>query len=206
MPAKVRTRGQEKTSVGPRTPRSGVQAVQSLLQKTRSAVILQPAKPAHEALTPRDVLQMQRLCGNRAVGQMLAMSGQGTVAQRPGLPIQAKLTVGPVGDAYEHEADRVAEQVVRQLNAPVDQQPVAGPSAQRRGQESAEAVQMQPLTGAIQRQEAEEEDLQMQPPDRVAAAEGRGRARDLEATVADLLVELGERGARGDGCGTRCET
>jgi hypothetical protein len=30
------------------------------------------------------------------------------------------------------------------------------------------------------------------PPDVVAAAQERGRARDLEATVAELLVELGE--------------
>jgi hypothetical protein len=30
------------------------------------------------------------------------------------------------------------------------------------------------------------------PPDVVAAAQERGRARDLEATVAELLAELGE--------------
>jgi hypothetical protein len=30
------------------------------------------------------------------------------------------------------------------------------------------------------------------PPDVVAAAQARGRARDLEATVTELLVELGE--------------
>jgi hypothetical protein len=30
------------------------------------------------------------------------------------------------------------------------------------------------------------------PPDGVAAAQERGRARDLEATVAELLVELGK--------------
>ncbi len=30
------------------------------------------------------------------------------------------------------------------------------------------------------------------PPNVVAAAQARGRARDLEATVAELLVELGE--------------
>jgi hypothetical protein len=30
------------------------------------------------------------------------------------------------------------------------------------------------------------------PPDVVAAAQARGQARDLDATVAELLVELGE--------------
>ena len=32
------------------------------------------------------------------------------------LPIQAKLTVGEVGDPYEQEADRVAQQVVQRLH------------------------------------------------------------------------------------------
>ncbi|NJN22698.1 MAG: hypothetical protein HC812_17895, partial [Leptolyngbya sp. RL_3_1] len=33
-------------------------------------------------------------------------------------PIQAKLTVGAVGDQYEQEADAVAAQVVQQINGP----------------------------------------------------------------------------------------
>ncbi len=36
--------------------------------------------------------------------------------------IQAKLTIGAPGDKYEQEADRVAAQVVNQINAPVAQQ------------------------------------------------------------------------------------
>ena len=34
-------------------------------------------------------------------------------------PIQAKLTIGVPGDKYEQEADRVAHQVVSQINAPI---------------------------------------------------------------------------------------
>ncbi len=49
------------------------------------------------AIKPNDILTLQRTAGNRAVTQLL----------------QAKLSVGPVGDKYEQEADRVAETVLR---------------------------------------------------------------------------------------------
>jgi hypothetical protein len=39
---------------------------------------------------------------------------------RPSPPPQAKLLVAPAGDQYEQEADRVANEVVQQLNAPVN--------------------------------------------------------------------------------------
>lgn len=56
--------------------------------------------------------------------------------------IQPKLTIGPVGDKYEQEADRIAAQVVNQINTPQ--------SSQR--------------SEAIQRQENDEDDkLQMKP-------------------------------------------
>ena len=51
---------------------------------------------------PADILNLQRACGNRAVSRL----------------IQAKLTVGPVGDQYEQEADRVAEQVLTRCPEP----------------------------------------------------------------------------------------
>ncbi len=53
-------------------------------------------------LTPQGVLQLQRTVGNRAAGRF----------------IQAKLKVGQPGDKYEQEADRVAAQVVNQINSP----------------------------------------------------------------------------------------
>ena len=59
---------------------------------------------------PGDVRTLQCTYGNRAVTQLLARSPLH-------LPIQAKLTVSPAGDKYEHEADQVARQVVSQLNA-----------------------------------------------------------------------------------------
>ena len=49
------------------------------------------------AITPNDILTLQRTAGNRAVTQLL----------------QAKLSVGSVGDKYEQEADQVADDVLR---------------------------------------------------------------------------------------------
>ena len=54
------------------------------------------------AATAGDVAQLQARYGNRAVQHLLS---------RPA--IQAKLQVGPADDAYEQEADRVADQVMR---------------------------------------------------------------------------------------------
>jgi pimeloyl-ACP methyl ester carboxylesterase len=77
------------------------------------------------------------------------------------LPIQAKLTVGQVGDQYEQEADRVAAQVVDQINAPASATG-EGQAVQRMGEEE-EDLQMQRSPLAIQRVEQAEEDLQMMP-------------------------------------------
>jgi hypothetical protein len=92
---------------------------------------------------PADILALQRVAGNRAVSRL----------------IQTKLAVGPPGDRYEQEADRVAEQVVGQQSAISSQQ-----SAVQR--QEAEAVQAKPLTATltplVQRQEDEEE-VQMKP-------------------------------------------
>jgi hypothetical protein len=112
---------------------------------------------------PRGILALQRIVGNRALQRF----------------IQPKLMVGPVGDQYEQEADRVAEQV---LSGDSHQ---ASP-AQREGMEE-EDVQASPLAASItplQRQEdeeelqmkslqrdEEEEELQMQPIQRQAEEE-----------------------------------
>jgi hypothetical protein len=74
--------------------------------------------------------------------------------------IQAKLNVGPVGDRYEQEADRVADQVMR-TSAPGNVPPV------QRYPEEEEEVQMKPLastiTPVVQRYPEEEEEVQMKP-------------------------------------------
>ncbi|MGP1375932.1 MAG: eCIS core domain-containing protein, partial [Almyronema sp.] len=55
------------------------------------------------------------------------------------LPIQAKLTVGAVGDPYEQEADRVASQVVKAINSPADT------SLQPQAERAIAEVQRQPI-------------------------------------------------------------
>ena len=100
-------------------------------------------------LTPSDVLHLQRTVGNRAVSQMLAAGRQG-----PG-PLQAKLTVGPVGDRYEQEADRVAEQVLAAPRADIHLPTTVGEGgagsaphhAQR--QEEEEEIQTKPFAASI---------------------------------------------------------
>lgn len=65
--------------------------------------------------------------------------------------IQAKLTVGPVDDVYEREADHVAQQVVSNLDAPPVQR-------QSEPEDEDELVQAKPAISALQRQTEPEED------------------------------------------------
>lgn len=183
MPSKEQARGRDKTTVNRRTSRSHVQDFEPPAQQTHPAVILQRARLAPVSLTPGDALHMQRPCGNRAVIQMLAMGKQGAVPRRSGMPIQAKLTVGPVADVYERAADQAADQVVRRINAPASLQPATGQLAQRQEEEDAEAVQTMPL---LQRQAEEDEELQMQPADGVQ----RQEEEELQATPAPGIQRL----------------
>lgn len=89
--------------------------------------------------------------------------------------IQAKLTVGAVGDKYEQEADAVAARVVEQINSPQTQR-----------QEGKEAIRRKPLLmGNVQREEMpEEEEIQralvMQ---RAVGKEGGAVSEDIEAQI-----------------------
>ena len=80
-----------------------------------------------------------------------------------GIPIQAKLTIGEVGDKYEQEADRVASQVVKQINAPAPQPEGQSQPVQREA--VLEELQMKPI-------------LQLR-----ASAGGMTAAPDLESSI-----------------------
>ena len=67
---------------------------------------------ASAASRPHDTLQLQTLIGNRAVQRLIA---QGQTTLPSGKIVQAKLTVTSADNAYEREADAVAEQVVSQI-------------------------------------------------------------------------------------------
>ena len=107
---------------------------------------LQRAVANPRVARPSDILALQRTAGNQAVTRL----------------IQTKLAVGPAGDRYEQEADRVAEQVMT-MPAPRN-----APSSVQRAAEEEEEVQTKPLAASItplvQRQAApEEEEVQTKP-------------------------------------------
>ena len=58
------------------------------------------------------LLQLQRCYGNRCVQQVISAAREATDPSAVPAP-QAKLVIGPPGDGYEGEADRVAGQVTR---------------------------------------------------------------------------------------------
>jgi hypothetical protein len=129
-----------------------------------NALALQRAIADPGQARPADILALQRAAGNRAVTRLIQSSGK--------LRVQAKLTVGPAGDKYEQEADRVADQVVSgqpshreaSLSAVSGQQ-----SAVSRQAEEEEEVQTKPLAASItplvqrQAEEEDEEEVQAKP-------------------------------------------
>ena len=90
-------------------------SVQAPAEAALSQAVIQRAMTAPDTLTPADVLALQPVVGNATVQRIMA-------SRTPGAPsapvVQAKLMVGPVGDRYEQEADRVARQVVSRLHLP----------------------------------------------------------------------------------------
>ncbi len=78
--------------------------------------------------------------------------------------IQAKLTIGEVGDQYEQEADAVAADVVKKINAPPSPSDVGGNN--------------------LQRQEIPEEELQMKPTlQRDGGVGGGAASEELEQNI-----------------------
>ncbi|MBD2233311.1 DUF4157 domain-containing protein [Phormidium tenue] len=138
---------------------------QALAQKVEAKPVRAiNSKPKEDGLEP-----LQGLVSNRAVNQML--TGEGADAQpysslrsqkssfrglsseitggsQPqGLVIQPKLVIGQPNDKYEQEADRVAEQVVQQLNAPKTVESNAAQIIQREvmPDEDEDKLQMKPM-------------------------------------------------------------
>ncbi|MBH8560921.1 DUF4157 domain-containing protein [Nostoc sp. CENA67] len=93
--------------------------------------------------------------------------------------IQMKLTIGQPGDKYEQEADRVAKDVVQQINAPESQ------NIQRQQRPENKELQIKPLFGKIQRVEMPEEgELRMKPiVQRLSIHDGMAATPDLEASI-----------------------
>ena len=98
-------------------------------------------------------------------------------------PIQAKLTIGEPGDKYEQEADRVASEVVEEINTPTNRQSIQEQSVQRMVEEG--GLRMKPMP-AITEEEAmaEDGDLRMKPKVQSREAIGEGEAsRELSSEI-----------------------
>lgn len=105
--------------------------------------ILQRAEREPGSLSPAELGRLQNTIGNRALGRLMrsaqqpkpaagrppAVSGKAGPRASRGLTVQPKLQVGPAGDRYEQEADRVAAAVLAMPPAP------AQPPVQRQAEE-----------------------------------------------------------------------
>jgi hypothetical protein len=116
-----RLRAKEKPTSKRELPQPTGQAPEIESQVVDPAVTLQRAMSrAAGGMTPADVAALQRTVGNRVANQVLTTRGRGrpTARTAPAIPLQAKLAVNPPGDAYEREADQVADQIVSQTEGP----------------------------------------------------------------------------------------
>jgi hypothetical protein len=118
--------------------------------------------------------------------------------------IQAKLTLGPVGDRYEQEADKVASQVVQQISSPAAAEPVsAAPGgAQRAPKLDEEDLKMKPLPGAVQRGGAgglDEEDLKMKPLPGAVQRDGAGGLDEEDLKMKPLAGAVQRSSGAGGG-------
>lgn len=131
-------------------------------QKTQPTPFFQPQTSAIQAKSATSEEELQRMpafdsevTNNGEIQRKLINSPQDSST----LPIQAKLTIGEPGNKYEQEADRVASQVVEQINTPAPAQSTQAQTVQRQGGEE-EELQAKPEITAIQRMEEPEEQLQ----------------------------------------------
>ena len=92
--------------------------------------------------SPRMLAQRRQIEGYMGSGQQPATVNAYSNHSAP--TIQAKLTIGQPADKYEQEADRVAAQVVKQINFPASAKSPQGQSAQREAMPE-ETLQTKPV-------------------------------------------------------------
>jgi hypothetical protein len=189
MPDKAPNTKETNKAANQRQHRADPPARQSPVASTElsSPLDLQRAIADPGAASPRDILTLQRLAGNRAVARL----------------IQAKLTVGPAGDKYEQEADRVADQVLN-TRSPSPLRRGVGGEVQRQAEDE-EEVQTKPLAASItplvQRQPEEEEEVQTfpSPAGRWGRGEGEVQRQPEEEEEVQTFPSPGGRWGRGEG-------
>ncbi|BAY84786.1 hypothetical protein NIES267_42830 [Calothrix parasitica NIES-267] len=91
--------------------------------------VVQRAQQDVNSISGDEKQKLESAIGTKATGEVL--TGKQWVPEFKGIsgqlwdtvPVQAKLTIGEVGDKYEREADKVAKDVVQQISAPQSPQP-----------------------------------------------------------------------------------
>ena len=147
----------------------------------RSRPFAVPAQPETSQAEPPD-LQTQLETASR-----LGHSFSKISASTPAI-IQPKLTIGAPDDKYEQEADRVAAQVVQQIQAPAPSQTVNDQAVQRVDDLNDDNdLQRSSVTETIQRVgdlDDDDDDLQMKPTVQRATADGAMAApAELETAI-----------------------
>ncbi|MEM9218153.1 MAG: DUF4157 domain-containing protein [Cyanobacteria bacterium P01_F01_bin.150] len=133
---------------------------------SESPIVSSPALGTHP------LLQLQRQYGNQHVQQMVQRRSSSSPI------IQAKLTLGQVGDRYEQEADRVAKEVVNRISsAPSD-------TTQRMGPEDEEMMaQTQPAFHA----KGTPESITVSSDIEAAIQQKRGRGQAMDSQVQEQM-------------------
>ena len=118
----------------------------------KSSSLVPKSKPKQFSfLQPRyqDRVETDSVQDNKQLNPTAALSH--SFGRMSVLPIQAKLKIGEPNDKYEQEADRVASQVIQQINVPSTAQLTQGQLVQRMDEPEEEELQTKPQISPIQR-------------------------------------------------------
>ncbi|MEH2156551.1 eCIS core domain-containing protein [Nostoc sp.] len=154
------------------------------------AAILNRAPDHQQSANKNLLLHLQRQYGNSYVNQVVKQAQHNNSALTQQAPIQTKLTIGPVGDKYELEADRTAAAVVQRINAPNPVQSAGGQAIQREKMPE-EEVQKKPQISAIQREVMpgeDEQQAQMKPAELVQTKKPEEEDKQKQAAKKTALA------------------
>lgn len=147
---------------------------------TRTQTAAKTATPSTFIPAPAFLVQRRCACGGSPgpTGEC-AECRKERLTSSASLPVQTKLTVGPPGDRYEQEADRVADAVMR----------MPEPRIQRQDEPDEDEVRTQPLAGpaGIRRQE---EDKEPQGKTEEDEEEEKARTKPLAGQTPEVTPEL----------------
>ena len=144
-----------------------------LIDTPLPSLSIQRAMADPRSLSPGEVLQLQRSIGNRAAQRLL--SANKTSPPRAAPRIQTKLVVGPVGDEYEQEADRVAAAVMNSRPQKTGSPRPAGQKAISKPASSEPTAHRQTEENdSLQRQPDDESDVSRDIEARLTGSKGSG--------------------------------